>query len=254
MVPPVLLVPGGIEVLLDPGQGGGVRGHEANLAALAVHAQMFDPTAVLQVPYPERAQLGPAQPVVEQHRQDRSIPLAFEGIRRGRVEQRPRLSIPDGRRLALVGVARRPLHSPQRIEGHGVPLTQMIEQARQRRQLPPDGGRRVATPLQLLAPGERVGAGHQPELPRPHDAHERHELADVALVRPPRPRIGNVGEPLGLGRHVAQALELGGGEQPTLTSPQNDHLTPSLARFLRFCAHFRHPTYLLMITLFINNK
>ena len=231
-----------------------MRGHEADLAALAVHAQVFDPTPVLQVTHLERAQLGPAQPVVKQHRQDRPIPLALEGVRRGCVEQRTSLPVTDGRRLPLARVARRPLHATQRIEGHSVSFAQMIEQAGQRRQLSADGSRCVAPSLQLLAPGERVGAGHQPELPRPSDAHERHELPDVALVRPPSPWIGNVGEPLGLGRHVAQALELGGGEQPTLTSPQNDHFTPSPTCFPRFSAHFRHPSCLLAITLFINNK
>ncbi len=125
----------------------------------------------------------------------------------------------------------------------------MIEQAGQGRQLPADGSRRVPPALQLLAPGERVGAGHPLELPRPHDPHKRHELADVALVRPARPRIADVGKPLGFGRHVGQPLELGGGEQPTFAFPQNDSL--SFPHFHCFHPHFRHPSHLIVITLFI---
>ena len=52
------------------------------------------------------------------------------------------------------------------------------------------------------------------------------------------------------GGHVAQALKLGRGEQPTFTPAQNDYLAPFPTLFLRFCAHFRHPSCLLMITLF----
>ena len=157
----ILPVPGGMEVLLDPGQGGGMSGHEADLAALAVDAQVLDPAPVFQVPDPERTQLGPAQPVVKQHRQNRPVPFALEGVRRRRVEQRP---APARHRWpgvlpSLVSLDGR-FTPTQRIEGHGVALTKVVEQAGQRRQLPANGGRRVAATLQLLAPGEGVGTGH----------------------------------------------------------------------------------------------
>ena len=47
-----------------------------------------------------------------------------------------------------------------------------------------DSAGRVAPTLQFLASSERMGTGDKPELPRPGDPDEHHELADVALVRP----------------------------------------------------------------------
>ena len=133
---------------------------------------MLDAPAVLQVTDLERAQLSPAQPVVEQHRQDGAVPLAFQSLCRRRVEQCPRLSVTDGGRLTLVGFARGSLHPAQRVEGHRVLFAQVIKQAGQGRELPADRSRRVTAPLQFPALGECMGAGHQAELPCPGDAHK----------------------------------------------------------------------------------
>jgi len=42
--------------------------------------------------------------VVQKRRQDRAVPLAFERVGRGRVQQRPGLGVAQRRGLALVGV------------------------------------------------------------------------------------------------------------------------------------------------------
>ena len=61
---------GSIEPGLDQAQGMGMGGNEPQLAALAMHAQVHHALAALKVADLQGAQLGAAQPVIEQHRED----------------------------------------------------------------------------------------------------------------------------------------------------------------------------------------
>ena len=76
--------------------------HEANLVALAFDAQVEDAFPLLEIAHLQFAQFFPAQAVVEQRRQDRPIPLPFQGVFGRRVEQGPRLGVAQGRGQALV--------------------------------------------------------------------------------------------------------------------------------------------------------
>ena len=62
---------------------------------------------------------------------------------------------------------------------------------------------------QVVAPGDDVGTGHRAELSRSGDADKPHEVADGVLVGAPGARVAEIGEPLHLGRHVRQPVELG---------------------------------------------
>ena len=71
-----------------------------------------------------------------------------------------------------------------------------------------------AAPQQVVAPGDDVRPGDAAELLRLPDAGEAHEVGQRVLVGAPRGRAAEVGEPLQLGRHVGQALEGLGRQQP----------------------------------------
>jgi hypothetical protein len=98
--------------------------------------------------------------------------------------------IPEGRRLAFVRIDHRTLHALDRVVGHGVAITQVLEQGRQGCQAVPD--RRAAQgPLgQVVAPGNHMGAGHGPELVGLLDAGEAHEVLQRSFVRPPGRLVG----------------------------------------------------------------
>jgi hypothetical protein len=49
-------------------------------------------------------------------------------------------------------------HAVDGIAGHGVALAEIIEQRGQRRELAPDAGGRQAAGLEVLAPGDDMGA------------------------------------------------------------------------------------------------
>jgi hypothetical protein len=55
--------------------------------------------------------------MVEQHREDGAISLALLCLRLRRIEERPCLSIAEGRRLALVALDLRALHPLYRVVG-----------------------------------------------------------------------------------------------------------------------------------------
>ena len=46
------------------------------------------------------------------------------------------------------------------------------------------------------------------------DAGEAHEILHRVFVGAAGVRVAEIGEPLDLGRHVGQPVELGGGQQP----------------------------------------
>jgi hypothetical protein len=67
---------------------------------------------------------------------------------------------------------------------------------------------------QLVAPGDDVGAGHAAEFFRPDDAGESHEIPDGVFVGAAGAGVGEIGEPLDLGRHVGQPMELSCRQEP----------------------------------------
>ena len=133
---------------------------------------------------------------------------------RRRRQQLARLMIAERRRLAFAAFRLRPLDAFDRIVGDGVPVAQIFEQRGQRREPVPDRAAAEPAPHQLVAPGDDVRARDGAKFLRPHDAGEAHEILHRVFVGAPGLRIGQVGEPLDLGRHVGEPVELGGGQQP----------------------------------------
>ena len=133
----------------------------------------------------------------------------------GRRQQLARLVIAERRRLAFAAFRLRPLDAFDRVVGDGVLLAEIFEQRGQRREPVPDRCcRRARARTQLVAPGDDVRARHGAKFLRPRDAGEAHEVRHRVFVGAPRVRVGEIGEPLDLGRHVGQPVELGGGQQP----------------------------------------
>jgi hypothetical protein len=58
-----------------------------------------------------------------------------------------------------------------------------------------------------------VGSSDDAKVGKVLDANKLHELPNVIAVGPPGIGVCNVGEPFGLGRHIAEALELGLGDE-----------------------------------------
>ena len=115
------------------------------------------------------------------------------------------------RRLAFAAFRLRPLDAFDRVMGDGVRLAQIFEQRGKRREPVPDRAAAKPAPHQVVAPGDDVRARDDPKFLRPHDAGEAHEVLHRVLIGAPRVRIAQIGEPLDLGRHVGQPVELGGG-------------------------------------------
>ena len=78
----------------------------------------------------------------------------------------------------------------------------------------PDRGTAKPAARQFVAPGDDVRTRHRPEFLRPANAGEAHEVTDCVFVDAAGVGIAEIGEPLDLGRHVGQSMELGGGQQP----------------------------------------
>jgi hypothetical protein len=92
---------------------------------------------------------------------------------------------------------------------HGIDLAEVIKQGGDGGQLAADGTGGQAPPLEVFAPGNEVGAGDLAHLLGPFNTGKRGEVPDVEAVSAPGARVIEVGKPLQLGRHVAQALKLG---------------------------------------------
>jgi hypothetical protein len=77
---------------------------------------------------------------------------------------------------------------------------------------------RLAAPGQarshVVAPGDDVSTRHRAEFLRPLDAGEAHKITDGVFVGAAGVGVGKVLEPLDLGRHIGELLELGGGQKP----------------------------------------
>ncbi len=66
------------------------------------------------------------------------ISIAVNLVLTRRSQELARLVIPEGRRLSFIRIDHRALHSLDRVVGHGVAITQVLEQGRQGRQAVPD--------------------------------------------------------------------------------------------------------------------
>ena len=132
----------------------------------------------------------------------------------GAAEQLARLMIAERRRLAFAAFRFRPRHAFDRVMGHGVFLAEIFEQRASAASRWRIGAAAQLAPHQVVAPGDDVRARHGPKFLRPRDAGELHEVGNRVLVSAARVPVGEVGEPFGLGRHVGEPVELGGGEQP----------------------------------------
>lgn len=171
---------------------------------------MLDTPALLHVLDGQTGGLLATQTVVQQHRQNSAITQPQEGGRIWRFKQRLGLVITEGRRLAFVSFNLRTLYPVHWVSAcDSVGIEQVIEQAGQGRQLAADGGTGQAALFQLAAPGEDVGAGDRTKLIGRVDAKKAAEVLDVTLVSAAGARVVQVCKPLGRGRHLGQALELG---------------------------------------------
>ena len=140
--------------------------------------------------------------------------LLLMRVGRRRRQQLARLVIAERRRLAFAAFRLRPLDAFDRVMGDGVLLAEIFEQRGQRREPVPDRAAAEPAPHQVVAPGDDVRARHGAKFLRPRDAGEAHEVLDRVLVGAAGVRVGEIGEPLDLGRHVGQPVKLGGGQQP----------------------------------------
>ena len=194
----------------------------ARLAALAGHFQVRHAFArVPEVAHLELAQLLAPQRVEQQRRQDGAVALALDGVRLRRGQQLARLVVADRRRLAFAAFRLRPLDALDRVVGDSVLVAEILEQRGKRREPVPDRAvavdslaARVHALPHGVAPGDDVRPRHGAEFLRPRDAGEPHEIPDCVFVGAPGAGIGEIGEPLDLGRHVGELVELGGGQQP----------------------------------------
>ena len=214
---PVRFVPvaAGGQILGHQAQGARVRGNEAQLAALALHPQMrHAPALLVEIFHAQFGEFLAAQRMEQQHGQDGAVPFSLERAGRRCREQRARLRIAQRRRLAFQGVDGRALHAFHRVVQHGVAVAQVIEQGGEGRQLAADGGAGEHLPFQVGAPGQDMGAGNAAKLLRFDNPGEAHEAVQVVLVSAPRLGTVQIGKPLGFGRHVGQAGELGRAQGP----------------------------------------
>ena len=212
----ILAVPRRLQVSMDAFEGRDVGRDVAQLTPLPLHAEMRHSLAQLQILDPQLGKLLAAQPVVEEGGEDGAIPLALQGVGRGSIEERPSVPVADGRGLPLVGFGAWALDPSHGVVGDGVALAKVVEEGADSRELAADRGRGERTGLQVFAPGDHVGAGDPPHFLGGRDPHKAAELAHVALVGAAGARVVDIGEPLHLGRHPGQALELGAGKQPPL--------------------------------------
>ena len=61
-----------------------------------------------------------------------------------------------------------------------------------------------------------MGAGYDAKLLGTLDSDESHEILEIDAVSPPGLRVTDIGELLGLGRHLGQSLEFLSGQSPGL--------------------------------------
>ena len=208
----IIGVPGCGQIRLDQALRERMEWYEADLIAFAEDPKVGDAFPELDVAHGEPAKLLAADPVIEERCEDGSIPLAFERVLGRRREQCAGLVIRERRRHAFARARARPLHAVYRVVGDRVAFAQEIEQRGQGRELAADGRGRELARLEVLAVGDHVCPSYGPQLLGRRDPQKHVEVADVSLVGTAGLGVGEVREPLELGRHVGEALELGSGQ------------------------------------------
>jgi hypothetical protein len=128
-----------------------------------------------------------------------------ESVGGRRLEQPARLGIAQSRRAAFIAIGHGALDAVDRIAGDGVVLAEIIEQGGERRELAADAGVGELAFLEVLAPGDDVGAGDGAQPGDAAEAGEGDELLDVDLVSPAGFGVGEVGEPFELGGMSARS-------------------------------------------------
>ena len=183
----------------DPGidalEGGDRRRHIADLVALAVHAEVEDALAQMQVAGLEPRELGAAQPVIEHGGEDSAVAQPLQRV------------------------GRRPLNAARRVVGDGVLFAEIVIERGQRRELAAHDGAGEGPGFQRAAPGDDMGPGDLAQFHHGADADEPAELANVALIGAARVLVADVGRPFDFRRDVGEAVELRGGQPPPLAVP-----------------------------------
>jgi hypothetical protein len=110
--------------------------------------------------------------------------------------------------LIIIIIRGRPLYAVYRIAEDGIALAEIIEQRGKCRQLAADTGGSEAPGLHVLAPRDDMSARNCPYCAVVFQVSEGDEFRDIDLIGPSRFRIGDVGEPLQLGRNIGEAGEL----------------------------------------------
>jgi hypothetical protein len=87
----------------------------------------------------QAAQFLAAQSVVQERRQDGPVPFPFEGVGRGRFQERAGLAVAQGGRLALVPFRFGALDPAHRVVAHGVRLAEVVEERSDGGEFPADG-------------------------------------------------------------------------------------------------------------------
>ena len=175
---------------------------------------------VLRVLHCELAELFAPQCVKQQRGENGTVALALDRLGLGCGEQLADLVVTERRRLAFAAFRFRALDAFDRVVRDGVLLAEIFEQRGQCCQAVADRGIApwLAAPGQarshVVAPGDDVRAGHAAKFLRSLNAGEAHKIPDRVFIGAARVSIGEVLEPLDLGRHIGELLELSGGQQP----------------------------------------
>jgi hypothetical protein len=209
----VLPMLGGFEIVMN--QPLRLRRHrdEAHLVAFTLNPKVQDAFAPLIITHAELTEFFASDAVKEEGGENRPVADAFARVRRRSLEELARLRIAERRRGAFVVVRFWPFHAFDGIMGYRISLTEILKKGGQRRELAADGRRRQLSALDVLAPGDDVGAGDEPEFFRAVDADEGAEVGNVQVVGAAGFLVGDVGEPLELGGDLGQPLELGSGQR-----------------------------------------
>ena len=83
----------------------------------------------------------------------------------------------------------------------------MFEQGGEGGELSPDGAAGELSGLQVIAPGNDMGAGDKAHVPRPFKPDKAGKILDVGAIGAFGLWIFDVGEPFGFGRDLRKALE-----------------------------------------------
>ena len=86
-------MPCALQILGDALLGAGVQGDVAKFLTLAVDPQVLDTSSLVDVSHQQLAELIASKRVIEEDREDRSIPLCFERRSLGCLEQAPCLGV-----------------------------------------------------------------------------------------------------------------------------------------------------------------